>query len=192
MLERNKIESLILILSLILLAGLVYSFGNIVMILIPALQQELGMTIVKFLSMTLGFIVIPTWIVKKINLDIKNIPVEFNKKSAMILLFSVFLLNLLILRSHELYTALIVATCEEYLFRYLLYGILVRTFNKNQAIIITAVLFGVLLHLNGNLLVNIFTKIPAGIILSQLAVRFGLQYSISFHWLYNMIVGRLF
>ncbi|MCB4986935.1 CPBP family intramembrane metalloprotease, partial [Streptococcus mutans] len=71
MLERNKIESLILILSLILLAGLVYNFGNIVMILIPALQQELGMTIVKFLSMTLGFIVIPTWIVKKINLDIK-------------------------------------------------------------------------------------------------------------------------
>lgn len=188
MLERNKIESLILILSLILLAGLVYNFGNIVMILIPALQQELGMTIVKFLSMTLGFIVIPTWIVKKINLDIKNIPVEFNKKSAMILLFSVFLLNLLILRSHELYTALIVATCEEYLFRYFL----VRTFNKNQAIIITAVLFGVLLHLNGNLLVNIFTKIPAGIILSQLAVRFGLQYSISFHWFYNMIVGRLF
>ena len=42
MLERNKIESLILILSLILLAGLVYNFGNIVMILIPALQQELN------------------------------------------------------------------------------------------------------------------------------------------------------
>lgn len=192
MLAKNRIEHLILILALILLAGLIYNLGNIVMILIPELQQELGVTVVKFLSMTLGFIVIPTWIAKKIDLDVKNIPVKLNKKSAIVLLLLVFLFNFLILRSHELYTALIVATCEEYLFRYLLYGILVRTFNKNQAIIITAVLFGVLLHLNGNLLVNIFTKIPAGIILSQLAVRFGLQYSISFHWLYNMAVGRLF
>ncbi|WP_323368745.1 CPBP family intramembrane glutamic endopeptidase [Staphylococcus schleiferi] len=84
----------------------------------------------------------------------------------------------------------IVATCEEYIFRGIFFAILISKFSKLKSFIIGSLIFGVLLHLNGNFIENIILKFPSGILLYIIADKLGLQESILFHWLHNIIVSE--
>lgn len=51
---------------------------------------------------------------------------------------------------------MVIASCEEFLFRYCLYRILRNNFSKPQTLLICSLLFGILLHLNYDIIDNLF------------------------------------
>ncbi|WP_416876564.1 type II CAAX prenyl endopeptidase Rce1 family protein, partial [Kitasatospora sp. SC0581] len=69
-----------------------------------------------------------------------------------------------------------------------IFNILSSQFDKKATFIIGSLLFASLLHLNGNFIINLAIKFPAGLLLYYLADTFGLQSSIALHWLYNMVI----
>ena len=56
-------------------------------------------------------------------------------------------MNSIFIKSDEIFTALIVAICEEYLFRYVAFHILFKEYQTFFTIIVTSLLFGLLLHI---------------------------------------------
>ncbi|WP_205178811.1 MULTISPECIES: CPBP family intramembrane glutamic endopeptidase [Siminovitchia] len=82
----------------------------------------------------------------------------------------------------------LIATFEEFLFRYLILIILRKEFSKSWSFIIGSILFAMLLHLNGDWLLNIMIKFPSSLILYYLADKYGLQDAIAFHWLHNLAI----
>lgn len=191
-LYNNKAYTLLVVIALIMLAGLVTNLGNVFLIVVESLQNETGHIFVKLIAMGMGFILIPRIILKRLDIQIKDKSVQIGVVPSVLLLVIILLVNFLWIKSSDIFTALIVAICEEYLFRYLAHHILIKTFSHVATVFITSFLFGVLLHINGDFWLNVFIKIPAGYVLSYLGVRFGLQYSVAFHWLHNVLIGKFF
>lgn len=187
----NKIETLVIALTLIIIAGIFYNFGNIILLMFPLLQNIYGITFIKLFTMILGFVIIPIYILRLVQFDTKTIGMTINVKIFLMLIVTVILLNYFLLKSDELFTALIVSFCEEFLFRYLLFGFLQQSYTNMQSVLIVSLMFGLVLHLNGNFIINLLIKVPAGIVLSVITKKFGLQFSVVIHWLNNMLVGKL-
>lgn len=84
---------------------------------------------------------------------------------------------------------MVIASCEEFLFRYCLYRILRNNFSKPQTLLICSLLFGILLHLNYDIIDNLLIRSPIGFILGLVTMRFGFHYSIAAHWLINLLAA---
>ncbi|WP_066915976.1 CPBP family intramembrane glutamic endopeptidase [Streptococcus sp. DD12] len=140
-------------------------------------------------SAVFGFVIIPLLIFKILGYKIKEI--NLNILVAVILGVAIVGFSYLFLNFVEVAHAFIIATCEELLFRYILFSALLSYYPRRQAIFIGSMLFAVILHLNGDFLANLLIKFPSSIILYLLADRYGIQYSIGLHWFYNVLIGSL-
>lgn len=103
----------------------------------------------------------------------------------------IFLINQWFIGSTEFFHQLIIAFCEEYLFRLVIYQVLRQRYGYWSSIMISSILFGVVLHLNYPLLDNLLLRVPAGLFFSLLATKLGLPYAVAGHWLYNLIVSQV-
>lgn len=81
---------------------------------------------------------------------------------------------------------MVISMCEEFLFRFVIYKVLRNNYSRLWSIIIASLLFGILLHLNYPMIDNLLIRTPLGILFSILATKFGLEYAIGGHWIYNL------
>lgn len=188
MIQQTKIYSLILTLAFITLAGLSHSFGLLVTLLANPNYFEQTYLMTLGIFMPLGFIGIPYYLSTKYQLYQEK-RVHYSPLFSIILFICILLFNHLYLKSPDFWSQLIVAVCEEFLFRFFILTILLEAFSRRQAIIIGAFLFGILLHINGSILENLLIKVPSGFLLYYLSERFGLQAAIAYHWLHNIFIG---
>ncbi|PTK99733.1 hypothetical protein BUZ18_12295 [Staphylococcus haemolyticus] len=86
---------------------------------------------------------------------------------------------------------LTIAMGEEYLFREVVYKILLNNFSFINSIIIGSLLFSLLLHLNESIITNLLIRFPSSILLYLLRYAFGLRVSVSVHWIYNILVSKV-
>lgn len=83
---------------------------------------------------------------------------------------------------------LVISFSEELFSRGIQFRYLFQRVGKVGAILITSILFAFVLHLNEGILENLFVRLPLGLILCFVRVKFGLAKSILLHWLYNLVV----
>ncbi len=188
---REKLTSLVFSIALIVIAGLFYNLIMISPILVPKLGEGIYLWILMGSIMFLGFYYLPNKITKYTEMYAKESPVFFNLTQAVIILGLILLLNYGIIKSNEVYFEFWIALFEEILFRYIIFRVLRKNYSNWQSILIGSILFGVILHINGDWLANIIVKVPSGMILYWLAQKSGIQSSIGLHWLYNIVVSKL-
>lgn len=187
----EKIKKVFYSFALIAVAGICVNVSNILTIFIPFKNKYSLNLMLLVLFGIIGFIVIPYFLSKF--LEYIKQPVYINLKQAILLFLIIFFYGVGI-HSTELWHDFVIAVCEEFLFRYVIFQVLQsnNTFNKLSSVVLGSLLFALVLHINGSFLVNLLTKFPMSLIMYFLADRFGLQSSIAFHWVYNVTVGKLF
>lgn len=189
--KLSKLESILLCIVLTILAGVSINFGGLLVLFLP--MQELGswQLIIPGIFMIIGFIILPRFITAKIigfesyiyqSVNFYRLTIYIIITFTLFLIYSVKLENII--------QPFVVATCEEYLFRGIFFAILMSKFSKLKSFLIGSLIFALLLHLNGNFLDNLLIKFPSGILLYFIADKLGLQESILFHWVHNIIVSE--
>lgn len=188
--KYSKVEIILLCICLTILSTFILNLGSLIIILLPK-ANSLNILGVG-LSMIIGFIIIPTKLLKYIlGIDYKIFNIINFKRYIIYTIIIYILLLLYSFNLEEVTHPFIVATCEEYLFRGLIFGLLLNKFSKIKAILIGSIIFSFLLHLNGNILENFLTKFPTSIILYLIKDKIGLQEAIVVHWLYNYFIVRI-
>ncbi|QGU80184.1 hypothetical protein BSR19_03145 [Streptococcus salivarius] len=186
---HSKAETIIVSISMVVLAGVFVNIGNVFAILFR-IDNQVSINLVLIFSSLIGFVAIPLLFLYY--LEFKLIKPKFYIISAIVLSVLILFISIFIFQSEEIVHALIIATCEEFLFRVIILSVLLSCFKKRSAFVLGSLIFAILLHLNGDFLLNFVMKFPASVILYILADRFGLQSSIAFHWFYNICVGSIF
>lgn len=178
--------------SLIIVSGLLINLGNVLTIVLPYSNKSILNLFLLFIFGTIGFIVVPYLLVRKMNEPSEELMLKRQiKLKRSILLFSLLLLlGLFLTDPVQTLHPFIIATGEEFLFRFIIYYVLRKRFSKLESFVIGSLLFSIVLHLNGNLLFNFFTKFPMSLLLYYLSDKYGLQDSIALHWLNNLLVSK--
>lgn len=186
--KNLRLESIVFSILLITLASISYNLG-LSAILLPDLKNISNIYLyILCISMPIGFIVIPSIIAKRYELfDIND---SFDLKTSFILTVFILFLDLVYFKSSSPIHHFVIATCEEYLFRYIILNILDKSMTKYQSIIVNSLLFSLILHLNYSFIDNLLFRFPLSIILCVISKRYGLKYSIATHWIYNLVVSK--
>lgn len=187
----SQFKQLSLALGLILLASLTYVVGTSLLFFSPAEQLEQTYFWVLAGFMPLGFVILPHLIAERYRLYVDGERVQLSWVVYLVFAVMIFLINQWFIRSTEFFHQLIIAFCEEYLFRLVIYQVLRQRYGYWSSIMISSILFGVVLHLNYPLLDNLLLRVPAGLFFSLLATKLGLPYAVAGHWLYNLIVSQV-
>ncbi|RGB74896.1 CPBP family intramembrane glutamic endopeptidase [Anaerococcus nagyae] len=188
--DSKKIELVFMSLALIAIAGISYVMSGFLTI-ISSNENNLTLmsTIWLSLSMIIFFIFLPLSLSKRIyGIDINDF--NINYRNYLIYTIVGFVLFKLVFKVDgvNIFRNMIVASSEEFLFRFVIYEILKKGFDKKQAIIIGSLLFSLILHLNVNIFINIVSKFPMSIILYLLYDKFGYENAFAFHWINNTLV----
>ncbi|MBP2070106.1 MULTISPECIES: CPBP family intramembrane glutamic endopeptidase [Anaerococcus] len=188
--DSKKIELVFMSLALIAIAGISYVMSGFLTI-ISSNENNLTLmsTIWLSLSMIIFFIFLPLSLSKRIyGIDINDF--NINYRNYLIYTIVGFVLFKLVFKVDgvNIFRNMIVASSEEFLFRFVIYEILKKGFDKKQAIIIGSLLFSLILHLNVNIFINIVSKFPMSIILYLLYDKFGYENAFALHWINNTLV----
>ncbi|WP_439673298.1 CPBP family glutamic-type intramembrane protease [Staphylococcus pseudintermedius] len=188
----SKIEVVLLCLSLTILSSFVLNLGSLFVILSPHTKINNLYIIILGITMVVGFIFIPTVILKRL-IGFITSPIRLiNIYKFLMYIILIFVVSLFYsVKMEEIIHPFVVATCEEYLFRGLFFSLLLTKFSKFKSIIIGSLIFSLLLHLNGNFIENLLIKFPTSVILYIIREKIGLQESIVVHWLYNLIITKI-
>ena len=190
--KLSQIESILLCIVLTVLAGISINLGGLLVLFLPIQNLGSWQLIVPAIFFIIGFIIIPRILTEK--------TIGFTSYIYQTMNFYLFITYIIIVfivftiwptNLESVIQSFIVSTCEEYLFRGIIFAILINKFNKLQTFIIGSLIFALLLHLNGNFFDNLLIKFPSGILLYIIADKLGLQESILFHWVHNIIVSKL-
>ncbi|WP_416389358.1 CPBP family intramembrane glutamic endopeptidase [Paraclostridium bifermentans] len=83
----------------------------------------------------------------------------------------------------------IVALGEEFIYRSLLINLLNKKFSTKMSLLISSILFAFILHINENIIVNMFIRLPLGIIFGIISIKDNsIKYPILLHTVYNLIL----
>ncbi|MBC8704357.1 CPBP family intramembrane metalloprotease [Staphylococcus pseudintermedius] len=144
------------------------------------------------INFIISFVIIPTIFMKLIlNTSLVSLfqdVFEFKRLGVLFTITSLISLYLVKLDATVEYA--VVALGEEFLFRDLIFILLMRSFNNKESILIGSLLFALIMHLNGNLFINLLTKFPFSIILYYLTNKYRLQDAVIVHWLHNVLVYK--
>ena len=183
---KYNLLSLMTPISLIGIAFLVYSLGTSIVFISFSQQLQLSYLIALICFMPIGFMLIPHTLSLKYGLYSKETDVVFHWPSYLCRALLIFLVNHYFLKSDEYFHQMVISMCEEFLFRFVIYKVLRNNYSRLWSIIIASLLFGILLHLNYPMIDNLLIRTPLGILFSILATKFGLEYAIGGHWIYNL------
>ena len=185
----SKINLVLISISLIGLGGLIINIGEGISLILLKNNFEQYSSMILAIYAPFGLAIVPYVIAKKLNLI--HTMLKFRYVQAIVYFIIILFFNLLLIHSSDMFHDLIIAISEELLFRFIILNVLMNKFSKKGTFLIGSILFAIILHLNGNLLINIFTKFPAGLILYYLNDKSGIQSSIAFHWFYNISISYL-
>jgi len=191
---NDKISRIVYSIGLMAISGVTVNVANLIVIFN---EFKNGPEYIDLLAYSffcvLGFIICPYFIVKKYLSDREISKCKVKRKRTIIILF--LIISGIIIFSdgvYELLHNLIIALSEEILFRYIIYELLKDKFNKKESAIIGALIFAILLHLNGNFIINITVKLPFALLMYLVYEKKGIQDSIFIHWIHNSAIGLLF
>lgn len=145
-----------------------------------------------------SFVIIPWYLIKrKYNASLEDLGATAGRKSFLIielLLLLVFVITVKIVANPVGYmtlvmTTLFVAVCEEFWARGCLFYIWGRLFeNKLIVCLISTLIFVFVVHMNRGVLENALYRLPGALIMGLIYWKTGkLQYSIGFHFIYNIL-----
>ena len=78
---------------------------------------------------------------------------------------------------------------EEFTYRKLILGLLNTRYKTWIAVVVNAIMFSFILHINEDLIANLLIRFPMGIVLGCIAVKTNtIAYTIVLHTIYNLIV----
>ncbi len=187
---KAKLSYILISLAFVMIAGFFVNVANALTVVIPFYNKTLLNLILLSVLASIGFIVIPyVFVTKVLGRDIFD-KLRFDYHRSLIVLL-LLVAGGYIWGGYDSIHTIVIAICEEFLFRYILLNILNEKFTIFWAIIIGSLMFSIVLHLNGSFFLNVLTKFPASIILYVVYLRKGLQDSIAIHWFYNMIINAL-
>ncbi|MFV8044957.1 CPBP family intramembrane glutamic endopeptidase [Streptococcus pluranimalium] len=191
MIKKIEYKSLVISLGLIVIASLCYALGTSILFIasFSSIENMYLASLITF--MILGFIVLPYTISRNHLREEKYHEVTFDFKQYVVIAIIIFMVNHFFIQSDEYFHQMIISMCEEFLFRYVIYRMLRRDYNYIVAILLTSILFGFILHMDYPIIDNLLIRTPLGILFSIFATKFGLQYAIASHWLYNLIVSKI-
>jgi membrane protease YdiL (CAAX protease family) len=86
---------------------------------------------------------------------------------------------------------LVIAIAEEVHFRKFQFEYLKKQIGIWMAIIISSMIFAFIFHLNDSIIENFVIRLPLGIILGVVKLKFGLNKPIYIHWIYDVIVSGI-
>lgn len=187
---RIEWKSLVISLFLITIASLSYTLGTSLMFITSFSNVENMYLVSLLIFMTLGFIFLPLAVSHKQLSEEQYQEVKFSWKQYVVIATVIFLVNHFFIRSDEYLHQMVISMCEEVLFRYIIYRLIRKNHSYVVTVLLTSVLFGFILHLDYPILDNLLIRTPLGIVFSLLATKFGLQYAIAGHWLYNLIISK--
>ena len=153
---HSKAETIIVSISMVVLAGLFVNIGNVFAILFR-IDNQVYINLVLIFSSLIGFVAIPLLYY----LEFKPIKPKFYIISAIVLSVLILFISIFIFQSEEIVHALIIATCEEFLFRVIILSVLLSCFKKRGAFVLGSLIFAILLHLNGNFFVKFRDEVPS-------------------------------
>lgn len=186
----TKTNSVLFSISLIIIAGIFINIAGIFIIVLPLSFLGKFQLLIVGIFMCVGFIYIPYNLSKRINIKV-NIHFNIFRTILYILIIPIVSILIFSVSIEEIIHPMIVGVCEEYLFRGVIFSVLLTSFKKRYVYLIGSLMFAIILHLNGDFMSNFLIKFPSSIILFYLADKGGLQDSIAFHWVYNMLVTKL-
>lgn len=187
--RKNQINNIIIAISLVAIAGLFVNLANMITILVPSEEKMVTNLALYMIACVLGFAIFPYLFVCKVIYNGEMPRCKINIKRTVIIALIVLIIIVVSVEKYSLLHNLIIATTEEVLFRYIIFSILVSCFDRKYAFIIGSLIFSLILHLNGDFLINFLTKIPASLFLYYLADKYGIQDSIFLHWGYNSLIS---
>jgi len=140
------------------------------------------------LCAVLGFIILPQTIVNHIYPSTISFPkISWLRFLFLYLLIFPFLIYLGGLEKTLFF--LLIAICEEYLFRH----IILKVLSKKNSIFISAIIgsliFSIILHSNYSIIDNLLVRMPFSLIFYYASIKYKLQDAIMLHWLYNIIAN---
>lgn len=187
----NRTNSTILVttLGVLILSIVLFSIGMTSLIFIDHQHLVISYFYILAFFMPVCFVGLPHYLAQKYKLYSRYKEVTFSTRVAAILLLLLFVGNAMFIKGNEFWHQMIVASCEEYLFRYVLYRMLRKNFSTFHSILFCSLAFGILLHLNYNLWDNLLIRTPVGVLLGYIATHLGLHYSIAAHWLINLLAA---
>lgn len=189
--KRRQINSIIISVSLVALSGLFVNLANMITIIVPSEEKMIINLALYVVACVLGFVVFPYLFVCKVVYNGKMLKCNKSTKRSIVIALIILIVFFSCREKYSLFHNLIIATTEEVLFRYIIFSILIRCFDKKYTYIIGSMIFALILHMNGDFLINFLTKIPASYILYYVSDKYGIQDSIFLHWGYNSLVGYL-
>lgn len=188
--DKNIAKPILISFALIIIASLVYALGTSMLIIgsFGSINQMYLLSLIIF--MPIGFILFPYFLSRNQLRGIETKEVEFKWGCYLAISLVIFILNHYFIHSEEYFHQLIISMCEEFLFRYVIYSLIRQKYNYSISVLLTALLFGLILHMNYPFVENLCIRTPLGIIFSILATKFGLQYAVAGHWIYNLVVSN--
>lgn len=189
--RKDQFNSIVISISLVALSGLTVNVANMVTLLVPIKDRMIVNLVMYIAACVFGLVLLPYFFAKTVIYNGKMPKCNISAKRMIFEILVVLTIFILSTEKYSLIHNLVIATTEEIFFRYIIFFVLLKSFDKKHAIIIGSLIFSLILHMNGDFWLNFVTKIPAGLVLYCLADKYGIQDSIFFHWGYNSLVGYL-
>lgn len=187
MIEKTK--SIIQSIGLIAVAGVLITIANAVTIVVSVDNKEVVNLFLYVLAIAVGMVIIPYFYTRYIILEDEMPICKFDMRHALFDVLIILALSVIAGLRLDFFHNLTVAIGEEFLFRYIILIILSKNYSKKDSYLIGAIVFAALLHINGDLVINIITKFPAGMILYYIYEKYGIQDAIAIHWAYNSAIS---
>ena len=196
--ESIRKNALLIAMSIVVLSAFILLFLVICFSLVPIKSENIGLlvglSIPTIISMWL-FPMFCTYILR-IKTDIKQCRKGILISCLwMILFITIYCLlysgefeseiNMMVIIGHYI----IVSIGEEFTYRRVVLDILNTRYASGISILLSAVMFSFILHLNENILVNIAIRFPIGIVLGYIATKTRtISYTVLLHTIYNLLV----
>ena len=133
--KTTKLSTAIIALGILMLSIVLYSIAMTGLVFVEKEQLVSVYFYLLVVLMPACFIILPNYIAKKYNLY-TSCEIKFSWYKFIFLTALLFLINLFFIKGEEFWYQMVIASCEEFLFRYCLYRILRNNFSKPQTLLI--------------------------------------------------------
>lgn len=190
---KAKIEPIIYSIVLAILAGIFVNIGLMMLTVNTTTTYNMIGFITFIICAVSGFIIIPTLITNRIygkNI-LKRSQGIIDLRRSIVLFILICPLGYYLGGLEKTIFFLLIAICEEFLFRHIIFNVLKNDNTVFMATFIGSIIFATILHANYNLIDNLLIRAPFSMIFYYLTQRYKLQDAIGFHWIYNIIVTTI-
>lgn len=198
MMKKMGVDNILFLMLMAIVPTVLVIVISFIFLLLPGAKNEI---IQSLLVLPLSFILIPGIILSrqgKVHLEELGIK-KFSKKDSVICTICCLVLYIYLLLNYEMRAivllsvqTLIVAISEEFWARGVLFYVLRKIFSNWLAVVlISSVIFVFVTHMNRDIIENLLYRMPGALIMGLIYQKTEkLQYSILFHYIYN-ILGSL-